>query len=175
MDGLIEPYLIKAISLLHSSAKDSGDQIKAMLDEAIRLKNESNSSSSASKLPPPLTMMKKVTRKIVLDKLTILHRTLFSRTRKRKMTFSMMKTFLSVNVEKNPHVLLSLHPQLQGVYLKHYNYLISNLHLICSIIEKNKESKRKHDMFNDEDTLLIKKFKDSPRSSQPCSPTGRYN
>lgn len=32
-----------------------------MLDEAIRLKNETNSSSSASKLPPPLTsLLKKV-------------------------------------------------------------------------------------------------------------------
>ncbi|XP_046456264.1 integrator complex subunit 12-like isoform X2 [Daphnia pulex] len=57
MDGLIEPYLIKAISLLHSSAKDSGDQLKSMLDEAIRLKNETN--SSVSKLPPPLTMIKR--------------------------------------------------------------------------------------------------------------------
>ena len=54
MDGLIEPYLLKAISLLHSSAKDSGDQLKAMLDEAIRLKNETSSSGN-SKLPPPLT------------------------------------------------------------------------------------------------------------------------
>jgi hypothetical protein len=60
MDGLIEPYLIKAISLLHSSAKDSGDQLKSMLDEAIRLKNETNNSSSVSKLPPPLTMIKRV-------------------------------------------------------------------------------------------------------------------
>lgn len=60
MDGLIEPYLVKAISLLHSSAKDSGDQLKAMLDEAIRLKNETNNSSSVSKLPPPLTMIKRV-------------------------------------------------------------------------------------------------------------------
>ena len=61
MDGLIEPYLLKAINLLHSSAKDSGDQLKFMLDEAIRLKNESG--SSTSKLPPPLTnMIKKVCR-----------------------------------------------------------------------------------------------------------------
>lgn len=63
MDGLIEPYLVKAISLLHSSAKDSGDQLKAMLDEAIRLKNETNNSSSVSKLPPPLTMIKRETKK----------------------------------------------------------------------------------------------------------------
>lgn len=61
MDGLIEPYLIKAISLLHSSAKDSGDLLKAMLDDAIRQKNETTgggntSSSGISKgLPPPLS------------------------------------------------------------------------------------------------------------------------
>ena len=61
MDCLIEPYLIKAINLLHSNAKDSPDQLKSMLDEAIRLKNETNTSSSISKLPPPLTsMIKKV-------------------------------------------------------------------------------------------------------------------
>ena len=61
MEGLIEPYLLKAINLLHSSAKDSGDQLKVMLDEAIRLKNESGSSSSKLPLPPPLTnMIKKV-------------------------------------------------------------------------------------------------------------------
>lgn len=59
MDGLIEPYLLKAISLLHSSAKDSGDQLKAMLDEAMRLKNETSNSSGNNKLPPPLTSMMK--------------------------------------------------------------------------------------------------------------------
>lgn len=61
MDTQIEPYLIKAISLLHSRAKDSGDQLKTMLDEAIRQRSEGQSAGIASRLPPPLTnMIKKV-------------------------------------------------------------------------------------------------------------------
>lgn len=65
MDGLLEPYLMKAINLLHSSAKDAGDQLKAMLDEAIRLKNDT--SSIASKLPTPLTNLLKKVRSLSLS------------------------------------------------------------------------------------------------------------
>ena len=75
MDGLIEPYLIKAISLLHSSAKDSGDLLKAMLDDALRQKNEtsgaggntSSSSSGSGKggLPPPLSSI--IKNKVLLN------------------------------------------------------------------------------------------------------------
>jgi hypothetical protein len=111
MDGLIEPYLIKAISLLHSSAKDSGDQLKSMLDEAIRLKNETN--SSVSKLPPPLTMIKRVI-----------------------------------------------------YFYFFYAVVIKSLAL--------QETKKKSDFFIDEDVPLSKRRKESPRSSQPSSPSSRY-
>lgn len=113
MDGLIEPYLIKAISLLHSSAKDSGDQLKSMLDEAIRLKNETNNSSSVSKLPPPLTMIKRV------------------------------------------------------IYF-YFCYAIAIQSLALQ------ETKKKNDFFYDEDVPLSKRRKESPRSSQPSSPSSRY-
>jgi hypothetical protein len=58
MENLLEPYMIKAFRLLHSKDKDSGDQLKQMLDEAIRQRNESQSQDN--KLPKALTTIKKV-------------------------------------------------------------------------------------------------------------------
>ena len=60
MEGLLEPFLSKAFRLLHSKDKDSGDQLKQMLDEAIRQRNESQCQDS--KLPKALTLIKKVIR-----------------------------------------------------------------------------------------------------------------
>ena len=44
----LDPQFIKALKLLRSKSKDSGVQLKAMLDEAIRLKKGLISGSSSS-------------------------------------------------------------------------------------------------------------------------------
>ena len=41
----LDPQFIKALRLLRSKSKDSGAQLKAMLDEAIRLKKGLTSSN----------------------------------------------------------------------------------------------------------------------------------
>lgn len=58
MDKL-ETWFIKAISLLHSKSEDSTDQLKMMLDEAMR---SANDSSSMNRIAPSLSdLIKKVT------------------------------------------------------------------------------------------------------------------
>ena len=42
----LDPQFIKALRLLRSKSKDSGAQLKAMLDEAIRLKKGLSTGSS---------------------------------------------------------------------------------------------------------------------------------
>ena len=44
----LDPQFIKALRLLRSKSKDSGAQLKAMLDEAIRLKKGLSSGTSSS-------------------------------------------------------------------------------------------------------------------------------
>ena len=44
----LDPQFIKALRLLRSKSKDSGAQLKAMLDEAIRLKKGLSSGISSS-------------------------------------------------------------------------------------------------------------------------------
>ena len=44
----LDPQFIKALRLLRSKSKDSGLQLKSMLDEAIRLKKGLISGSSSS-------------------------------------------------------------------------------------------------------------------------------
>ena len=57
MDKL-EPWFVKAVSLLHSKTEDSADQLKAMLDEAMRMANDS---SSTNRIAPSLSnIIKKV-------------------------------------------------------------------------------------------------------------------
>jgi len=51
MDKL-EPWFVKAVSLLHSKTEDSADQLKAMLDEAMRMANDS---SSTNRIAPSLS------------------------------------------------------------------------------------------------------------------------
>ena len=51
---VVEPYLLKAFKLLHSKEKNSAEKLKAMLDEAIRSKNEKNGGGGAAAcIPPP--------------------------------------------------------------------------------------------------------------------------
>jgi len=53
---VVEPYLLKAFKLLHSKEKNSAEKLKAMLDEAIRSKNEKNGGGGgAACIPPPIT------------------------------------------------------------------------------------------------------------------------
>ena len=55
---VVEPYLLKAFKLLHSKEKNSAEKLKAMLDEAIRSKNEKNGGGGAAACippPPPIT------------------------------------------------------------------------------------------------------------------------
>ena len=45
---LIEPYLLKAIELLHSKAENSPKQLKCMLDEAFLLQSKHNNNQHLS-------------------------------------------------------------------------------------------------------------------------------
>ena len=49
----LDPVFIRALRLLHSTSKESGIQLKAMLDESIKMKK--NPGLQSSKLTTPAT------------------------------------------------------------------------------------------------------------------------
>ena len=67
----LDPIFVKALRLLHSKSKDSVHQLKALLDDSIRLKKTSGSSSGASAqpvtAPPPRNDDKKNFEKLKRD------------------------------------------------------------------------------------------------------------